>query len=74
MTGVQTCALPISASVEVPATSSHEEARLELRRAYARLNELESQNRRLERRARECKDKYDAMEEKYEKLKKKHDE
>lgn len=61
------------ASTHVPPTSSHAEARQELKKAYYRIGELERENNRLRRKYEECKDKYERAKDKYEDLKDKYD-
>lgn len=60
-------------STQIPATSSHAEARQELKKAYYRIGQLERDNERLQRKYDECKDKYERAKDKYEDLKDKHD-
>ena len=56
-------------TTDIPVTKTHEEARVELRRAYHRIGQLERDKRRLDRRNQEYKDKYERCKEKYEDLK-----
>lgn len=56
-------------STQVPQTTSHAEARQELKKAYYRIGGLERENDRLRRKYEECKDKYDRVKDKYEDLK-----
>ena len=60
-------------STQVPATTSHAEARQELKKAYYRIGQLERDNERLQRKYDECKDKYERAKDKYEDLKDKYD-
>lgn len=54
-------------SRDIPRTSSHDEARYELRRAYGRIRDLEGENARLRRKADEYKHERDALEDRLEK-------
>jgi len=56
-------------STQVPQTTSHAEARQELRKAYYRIGQLERENNRLQRKYEECKDKYERVKDQYEDLK-----
>jgi peptidoglycan hydrolase CwlO-like protein len=60
-------------SKRVPATSSHEEARAELEKAYRQIRYLEDQNRRLAEKVEKEKSRAKEYEEKYERLKDKYD-
>ena len=56
-------------SAQVPATSSHEQARAELQKAYNQIRYLEDENRRLKKKVEDEKRRGDEYKEKHEKLK-----
>ncbi|MFH0983106.1 MAG: hypothetical protein V2A79_16425 [Planctomycetota bacterium] len=60
-------------SAQVPATTTHEQARAELEKAYRQIRYLESENRRLEGKVKHEKERGDDYKVKYERLKKKYE-
>ena len=52
-------------SAQVPVTSTHEEARIELEKAYRQIRYLERENRRLQERGDKYKEKYKRLKDKY---------
>ena len=59
-------------SAQVPPTTSHEQARAELEKAYGQIRYLESENRRLTDKVKSAKADADEYKEKYKQLKKKY--
>ena len=60
-------------SAQVPVTSTHEQARAELEKAYRQIRHLEHENARLASKVRKEKERGDEYKEKYKRLKKKYD-
>ncbi len=60
-------------SAQVPATTTHEQARAELEKAYRQIRHLESEDRRLTEKVKKEKERGDEYKDKYERLKKKYE-
>ena len=60
-------------SAQVPVTSTHEEARAELEKAYGQIRYLEHENDRLADKVKKEKERADEYKRKYKRLKKKYD-
>ena len=60
-------------SAQAPATSTHEQARTELDKAYRQIRYLEHENARLASKVRKEKERGDEYKEKYKRLKKRYD-